>query len=108
MFKWLFTAAFVAFAIFNVIILWEPGVLSVFPPFKEPWQFQMFVDIGVGVSLVNLWVLVDLKKLGRSLWWWVFFVVLTILSGSMGPLFYVMLRSWGVFGKPLEVWPKEA
>ena len=108
MFKWLFTTVFVAFTLFNFIILWEPGYFSVFPPFDKASQFQMFVDIGVAVSLVNLWILVDLKKLGRSLWWWVFFAVLTVLSGSMAPLLYVTLRSWGVFGKPLEVCPKQA
>ncbi len=102
MLKWLFTLSFVAFTVFNFWILREPGYFSVFPPFKDPSQLQMFVDIGVATALVNLWILWDLRKQGKSVLWWVFFLILTLLSGSMAPLLYVTLRSWGVFGKPLE------
>ncbi len=55
----------------------------------EPWELQMMADIVIGFSFAIAWMVQDAKKLGRSA---TPFIVLTLLTGGLGPLLYVATR----------------
>ncbi len=81
-----------AFAVFNIYVLRTVGYWAVVrDPFKLLSTTQVFVDLTIALSLVNLWILLDCRRRGRT-WLFVPFLLMTIMLGSMGPLLYLALR----------------
>jgi hypothetical protein len=70
----------------------EHGYLAVFPPFSESCTTQIFSDLFVALTLINIWVYSDLKRLGKPIGWFALHVLGTILSGSYAPLTYLLVR----------------
>ena len=52
----------------------------------SPAGWQVFVDLFIALVLVLTWMIPDAQRNGRNPWPW---VVLTVLSGSFGPLLYL-------------------
>ena len=55
---------------------------------------QVFTDLVIALVLVLLWLIPEAKRNGKSPWPW---VVLTLVSGSFGPLLYLIFA-----GEPSE------
>jgi hypothetical protein len=70
----------------------DHGYAGFFPPFTDSNTTQIFSDLVISVSLVNIWIYFDLKKHKQKTYW--FFIVLlgTACSGSFAPLTYLLFR----------------
>ena len=56
---------------------------------EHHWGAQMFVDLGIALALFAVWMIDDARSRGRAVWP---FLVLTLFTGSIGPLLYLSLR----------------
>ena len=54
---------------------------------------QIFSDLVIALTLVNVWVYLDLRRRGQSLYWFALHLVGTAAAGSNAPLLYLLLRS---------------
>ncbi|MCA9665700.1 MAG: DUF2834 domain-containing protein [Myxococcales bacterium] len=54
------------------------------------WFAQVAADLVVSLSLVLAWIVLDARQRGIAAWPW---VVLTLCTGSIGPLLYLALRA---------------
>ena len=79
-------------AILTGIAFIDHGYLGFFPPFKDSNTTQIFSDLTLALSLVTLWIYVDLQHLGKSRVWFLSVLVGTVLLGSIAPLVYLLLR----------------
>jgi hypothetical protein len=59
----------------------------------SPDTAQVVIDLYIMALLAIIWMYVDSKKLGKPIWYWSLFAVLTIVFVSIGPLLYLVLRS---------------
>jgi hypothetical protein len=62
-------------------------VLALFS--ANPWVGQLFVDLAIALSLVCVWMWQDARSRGANPLPW---VVATVLTGSIAPLAYLLLR----------------
>lgn len=92
------TLLFSGFTIFNTWYLTQGSFFAVFPPFQDVSKTQMFGDLAVALTLVNVWIFFDLRKHQKPLWLSPLFFALTAAFGSMSPLLYLTLREWGLLG----------
>ncbi|MCB9641018.1 MAG: hypothetical protein H6727_19130 [Myxococcales bacterium] len=92
------TLLFVGFTAFNTWYLTQGSFWAVFPPFQDVVKTQLFGDLAVSLTLVNIWMFFDLKRHQKPMWLFVLFFLGTNLLGSMSPLLYLCLREWGVLG----------
>ena len=57
---------------------------------ERHWAAQMFVDLCIALILFAGWMIDDARSRGTTVWP---FLVLTLFTGSIGPLLYLSLRS---------------
>ena len=55
----------------------------------NPWTVQISVDLVLALSLVSIWLWRDARRRGRNPLPW---LVATLLTGSIAPLTYLLLR----------------
>ena len=80
----------VAFSALTALALWQHGLWGIFQPlFASTAGLQVFVDLVIALSLFMVWMWHDARRTGRSPWPW---IVLTLLTGSFGPLLYLLAR----------------
>jgi hypothetical protein len=80
----------VAFSALTALALWQHGLRGIFEPlFASSAGLQVFVDLVIALSLFLVWMWHDAHRTGRNPWPW---IVLTLLSGSFGPLLYLLSR----------------
>ena len=75
----------------------EHGYLGFFPPFSNSNTTQIFSDLLISLSLVNVWIFFDVKRTGKSIMYFVIVLLGTALLGSYSPLMYLLMRehySW--------------
>ena len=70
----------------------EHGYSVFFPPFAASNTTQIFSDLTLALTLVNLWVFHDLAGHPRRALVWGLHVLTTLLAGSFAPLGYLLLR----------------
>jgi len=70
----------------------ERGYAGFFPPFAQSNTRQIFSDLVIALSLVNVWVYHDLIRHGRSLRWFGAHLLATAIAGSFAPLIYLLVR----------------
>jgi cytochrome c oxidase assembly factor CtaG len=58
--------------------------------FREPWALQMLLDLAISLTMVSTLLVIDARRRKRAAWPW---VLATLLLGSVGPLWYLALRS---------------
>jgi len=75
------------------------GFLGFFPPFKDSNTTQIFSDLVISLSLVNLWIFLDLKKLGKPLIWILPICLGTLISGSYAVICYFLFRKPSIVSK---------
>lgn len=57
---------------------------------REPWGMQMLIDLLISLTMVSSLIVVDAQRRKRAAWPW---LLVTVLLGSVGPLWYLALRS---------------
>jgi hypothetical protein len=72
------------------IALRDHGVWGIIAPhFRTFGAGQVFADLLIALTLAMVWIVRDAKASGRNPLPW---VVLTLATGSFGPLFYLLAR----------------
>ncbi len=79
-----------AFSALTATALWHHGYWGILEPhFKSFGAAQVFADLIIALSLFMVWMWRDAKATGRNPWPW---IGLTLLTGSIGPLIYLISR----------------
>ena len=89
---WLFWALLVDFVAFTgqtMYVLYEYGMSWIPVVFENAVSTLVMVDLTIALSMVLGWVYFDAKKRGVSPWP---YIVLTLATGSMGTLLYILVR----------------
>lgn len=80
----------VAFAALSAMALIDVGYLGIIEPHFQSWGAgQVFADLVIALVLALFWLVGDARAQGINPWP---FVVATLLAGSFGVLFYLVLR----------------
>ena len=80
----------ILFGALTAVALWQHGYWGIFAPhFKSFGGAQVLTDLVIALSLFLAWMWRDAKATGRNPWPW---LILTLLSGSFGPLLYLLTR----------------
>ena len=79
----------IPFAALTAYAIAQVGYMGILDAILEgPGSWQIFADLVVSLLLVLSWMVVDARKNGRNVWP---YVIVTFLSGSFGPLAYILL-----------------
>mgnify|MGYP001815876036 CR=1 len=82
-------AILIPFTLLTVYAVMEVGYIGIFDYHRHsPAGWQVFTDLVIALVLVLLWLIPEARRNGRSPWPW---VVLTLVSGSFGPLLYLLV-----------------
>ena len=82
----------VLFGALTAVAVADVGILGIFRPHFQAWgPAQVFADLVILAVLACFWMVRDGRAHGLNPWP---FVVLTVLAGSFGPLFYLVLREF--------------
>ena len=80
-----------AFAVLTALALRDHGYWGIIAPhFQTFGAGQVFADLVIALSLAMAWMWRDARRRGRSPWPW---IVATLLTGSFGPLAYVIVHA---------------
>ncbi len=80
----------VAFGILTGLAFWHDGVLGIFASIIHSYgSLQIYVDLVIAASLINVWIWRDAKEQGRNPWGW---IIATLIVGSFSPLVYLLVR----------------
>ena len=60
---------------------------------SSPDTAQVLIDLYIMALLAIIWMYTDSKKLGKPIWYWVLFTIVTLVFVSIGPLLYLVLRT---------------
>ncbi|MBI5084086.1 MAG: DUF2834 domain-containing protein [Acidobacteria bacterium] len=83
----------VLFGALSAAAVWNHGYWGIVSPFLRTYGGgQVLADVVIALSLVLTWMKRDAKRTGRRYWPW---LVLTVTTGSFGPLFYLLTRKAG-------------
>lgn len=78
------------FGALTVAALLDVGYFGILEPHFQSWGgAQVFVDLVILAVLFLFWMVPDARSRGINPWP---FVVTTLMLGSFGPLFYLVLR----------------
>ncbi|GMV62096.1 MAG: hypothetical protein AMXMBFR74_12650 [Parvibaculum sp.] len=83
-------AVIAAFGALSAMALMEAGYIGIFMQhFQNYAGMQVLTDLVIVCVLAIIWMIGDAKTSGVNPWP---FVVLTLVAGSFGPLFYLVAR----------------
>lgn len=75
------------FMLLTVYTLYDVGFIGVFEhQLASSGGWQVFTDLAIALTLIMCWMYGDAKRTGRNVWP---YIVITLIAGSFGPLFYV-------------------
>jgi hypothetical protein len=78
------------FGVLTAMALWSDGILGIFSSIVHSYgSLQIFVDLVIAASLINVWIWHDAKEYGRNPWGW---IIATLVVGSFSPLVYLLFR----------------
>ena len=92
MVRFIICAALLVHGGFTVVAFVEHGYSGYFPPFSDTNTTQIFSDLVLALTLVNVWVYFDLKRRKKPGYWFLVHLLGTALSGSFAPLVYLLVR----------------
>lgn len=85
------TLTLIAFSTLSAVALWQHGWWGIIEPhFQTFGAAQVFADLVIALSLFLVWMWRDARASGRNPWLW---LALTLVSGSVGALLYLLLRA---------------
>ncbi|MCX7618974.1 abscisic acid-deficient protein Aba4 family protein [Tepidiforma sp.] len=88
--SWLAAAAAAAFGVFTAAVLVQVGLRGIFEPALSEWgPAQVFADLVIMALITIGWMVRDARERGIAAWP---FVLLTLATGSFGPLAYLIAR----------------
>ncbi|NIB42776.1 DUF2834 domain-containing protein [Pseudomaricurvus alkylphenolicus] len=88
LFKPMLILLLLPFGLLTLYTLAQVGYLGIFDYHRHsPAGWQVIADLVIALLLVLVWLVADARKKGRNPWPW---VVATLLTGSFGPLFYLL------------------
>ena len=77
----------VPFSALTLYALLQVGYLGLFDyQLHSPAGWQVLADLVIALLIVLMWLVPEAKRAGRNPWPW---VVLTLCTGSIGPLLYL-------------------
>lgn len=80
----------VAFGLLTSYAMWQVGYIGIFTSSLTNWgTAQVFGDLVVASVLIMVWMVSDARARGLNAWP---FVLVTLLAGSFGVLFYLLRR----------------
>ena len=83
-------AVIAGFGVLSALALMDVGYLGVLRPHFQSWGgAQVFVDLVILAILACVWMVRDARERGLPAWP---FVLLTLVAGSFGILFYLLAR----------------
>ena len=90
---WIARVVLLLFGGWTAVVVFEHGYTGfITVALAEDWAAQLFVDLVIALLLFMTWMVADTKKRGVAFWPW---LVLTLFTGSIGPLLYLSLRDPG-------------
>ena len=95
-FKILLIFVFLAFVLFTAytMSISDQSLLSFgYQLISQPDTAQVVIDLYIMATLAIIWMYIDSKRVGKPIWYWALFTVLTLVFVSAGPLLYLVLRS---------------
>lgn len=79
-----------AFGGLTALALWHHGYWGIVAPHFLSWGAgQVLADLVIALCLILVWMWRDAQAQGRRFWPW---LVLTLATGSFGPLIYLLWR----------------
>ena len=82
----------IAFGALTGYALYGVGVLGILRAASaDSGAIQIFVDLVIVCALACVWMFFDGRKRGLNPWP---YVVITLFTGSFGPLLYLLRREW--------------
>ena len=97
--KWVIIIVFLVHAGLTVVAHSAHGYSGFFPPFADANTTQIFSDLVIALSMVNMWVFLDLRWHQRPVSWCVLHLLGTAAMGSFAPLIYFLVRDRVVVGQ---------
>jgi hypothetical protein len=92
--KTILVVTLILFGIVSGLALYYHGYWGIIEPHFKSWGAgQVFFDLVISVTILLVWMVRDLRAAGKPAWPW---IVLTLGTGSFGPLFYLLSK------KPVE------
>ncbi len=85
--------AFASYTLFAMSISNQSLLSFGYQMVTSPDTAQVLIDLYIMALLAITWILLDCKKLGKPIWYWALFTLLTLVFVSVGPLLYLILRS---------------
>lgn len=80
----------VVFTVYSTLVVHEHGYTGFITlALREAWAMQMLLDLLISLTMVTSMLVIDARRRKRAAWPW---VVITVLLGSIGPLWYLVLR----------------
>jgi Na+/H+-dicarboxylate symporter len=84
-------AVIAAFGALSGLALHEAGYFGILEPHFKSWsEAQVLADLVILAVLSCIWMVQDARQRGLSAWP---FVLITLVAGSFGVLFYLVARS---------------
>jgi len=78
----------IPFSVLSAYAVFKVGYMGILDYHRHsPAGWQVFADLVIACLLCLLWLIPEAKQNGRNPWP---FVVITLLLGSFGPLFYLI------------------
>jgi hypothetical protein len=93
MWKALLVLVFIIHSGLTVISYQKHGYFGFFPPFTHINTLQIFMDLGIALTLVHYFIYLDLKKKDRSIIWLIPLMIGSLLFGSFAPLLYCLFSN---------------
>jgi hypothetical protein len=78
------------FGVLSAIAMMDVGYFGIIEPHFQSWGGgQVLADLVILAVLACFWMVADARERGLNAWP---FVIITLVVGSFGPLFYLVLR----------------
>ena len=93
----LLSLVLLAFGAQTGFVLYQEGFSWIPELFATPVSTTIFADLTIALSLICIWMVMDARQRGTSAWG---YLALTLLTGSIGPLAYLIRREGQTFEAP--------
>ena len=86
----------IPFTVLSAYALWDVGYIGIWDYHRHSSAgLQVIVDLVIAMVLILVWLVPDARKAGKNPWPW---VALTVVTGSFGPLLYLIFRKGSTEG----------